>query len=266
EGLTVDPAGRLYVTDLIFGRVYRVDAPGAPAVPVATVPGGSGAGALAWAPDGTLLVGFGADPRVILGDSLRPGAIAKLDIATNRLTPFAAGLSAADGMDVARDGTIYATNDFGQLVGRVYSNGAVAADWARLPSANGAVLGADDTYLYVSRTFADPGVSRIPLANPVAAESLLTFTGGEVLSAPDGLTLDSRDRPVVPLNAAGQIIRVDGPNRYCVLASGLPSSSVLSYGRGTTGFAQGHLYRAGFDGAIYEIPGGFDPHARTATP
>jgi gluconolactonase len=266
EGLTVDPGGRLYTTDLVSGRVYRVDAPGAAAVPVATVPGGSGAGALAWAPDGTLLVGYGADPRVLLGDVLRPGAIAKLDTATNRLTPFVGGLSAANGMDVARDGTIYATNDFGQLVGRVLPNGAVAADWARFPSANGAVLGTDDAYLYVSRTFVNPGVSRIPVANPGAPESLLTFAGGDVIAAPDGLTLDSQDRPVVPTNAAGQIIRIDGPNAFCVLAQGLPSSSVVTYGRGPSGFAQGRLFRAGFDGAIYEIPGGFDPSARAATP
>ncbi|MCX5043775.1 SMP-30/gluconolactonase/LRE family protein [Aldersonia sp. NBC_00410] len=266
EGLTIDPSGRLYTTDLFTGRVYRVDAPGAAAVPIATVPGGTGAGALAWAPDGTLLVGYGADPRVLLGDTLRQASIAKLDVATGNLTPFVTGLSAANGMDVARDGTIYATNDFGQLIGRVYPNGVVQADWGRFPSANGAVLGADDRYLYVSRTFVNPGVSRIPTANPGAPESLLTFGGTDVFAAPDGLTLDSQDRPIVPTNAGGQVIRIDAPNQFCVLASGLPLSSVLSYGRGTGGFGQGRLFRAGFDGAVYEIPGGFDPGARTATP
>ncbi|MFF9561191.1 hypothetical protein ACF1DY_35920, partial [Streptomyces albus] len=50
EGVTVDGQGRLYTTDLVSGRIFRVDAPGQAAVPIATVPGG--AGALAWSPDG----------------------------------------------------------------------------------------------------------------------------------------------------------------------------------------------------------------------
>ncbi|PYE16440.1 SMP-30/gluconolaconase/LRE-like protein [Williamsia limnetica] len=266
EGLTVDPAGRLYTTDIITGRLYRVERPGAPAVPVATVPGGSGGGALAWTPDGTLLVGYGADPRVLVGDVVRAGSIAKFNPSTGRLTPFVGGLSAANGLAVAANGITYATNDFGSLVGRVFPNGAVQADWARLPSANGAALGNDDAYLYVSRTFVNPGVSRIPVRNPGAPQSLITFGGGDVIAAADGLTLDSRDRPIVPTDISGEILRVDGPGRFCSLASGLPASSVVTYGRGEAGFSAGRLFRAGFDGNIYEIPGGFDPNARTAAP
>ncbi len=264
EGVTVDARGRLYTTDIVSGRIFRIDTPGAPAYPIASVPSGS-AGALAWTPDGTLLVGY-SDARVVIGDTARPGAIARVNTDTGAVTPIASGLSAANGMDVARDGTIYATNDFGSLVGRVFPNGAVQPNWASLPSANGAVLSSDDAYLYVSRTFANPGVSRIPIANPGAPESLVTFGGGDVLDAADGLTLDSKNRPIVPANLPGQILRVDGPNQYCVLASGIPLSSVLTYGRGAVGFSDGRLFRAGFDGNIFEIPSGFDPNARTATP
>lgn len=252
EGAAVDGAGRLYVTDLVSGRVLRLDRPGAPAVPIATVPSG-GAGALAWAPDGGLLVGYGADARVLTGDAARSAGIVKVDVDTGVVRPFASGLSAANGMAVAADGTVYATNDFGSLVGRVLPNGAVQPDWAVLPSANGAALSADGRYLYVSRTFADPGVSRIPVADPGAPESLVTFRGGDVLAAPDGLTLDPQGRPVVPTDIGGEILRVDGPDQFCALASGLPGSSVLTYGNGTSGFSAGRLFRAGFDGAIYEI-------------
>ncbi|MFF3225228.1 SMP-30/gluconolactonase/LRE family protein [Nocardia suismassiliense] len=265
EGLTVDARGRAFTTDLATGRVYRIDAPGAVPVPIATVPSGGG-GALAWTPDNKLLVGYGADARSFAGDTLRHAGIITLDPDTGAVAPYAAGLSAANGMDVAQDGTVYATNDFGNLVGRVYSNGAVQADWASFPSANGAVLGTDDEYLYVSRTFANPGVSRIPTANPGAPQSLLDLGGGDALAAPDGLTLDSLDRPVVPLNTAGQVIRIDAPNQYCVLGGGNPMTSVLTYGRGSTGFSAGRLFGATFTGLIYEIPGGFDPNARTATP
>ncbi|AHH18645.1 SMP-30/gluconolaconase/LRE-like region-containing protein [Nocardia nova SH22a] len=265
EGLTVDSLGRAYTTDIATGRVFRIDAPGAAAVPIATVPGG-GAGALAWTPDGKLLVGYGADPRVVIGDTARAAGIAELDPDTGAVLPYATGLSAANGMDVAADGTAYATNDFGDLIGRVAPGGRVQADWARFASANGAVLGADDQYLYVSRTFTNPGVSRIPIANPAAPESLLDLSGTDTTAAPDGLTLDSRDRPVVPFNPSGRIVRIDGPGQFCELGTGSPLTSVVTYGRGATGFSAGRLFAATFTGAVYEIPGGFDPNARTATP
>jgi gluconolactonase len=252
EGAAVDGAGRMYVTDLVSGRVFRLDRPGAPGVPVATVPSG-GAGALAWARDGSLLVGYGADARVFTGDATRSAGIVAVDVNTGAVRPFASGLSAANGLAVARDGTVYATNDFGSLVGRVLPNGVVQPDWAVLPSANGAALSTDDRYLYVSRTFTNPGVSRIPTANPAAPESVVTFAGADVFAAPDGLVLDPQGRPVVPTDVSGQILRVDGPDRFCVLASGLPMSSVLTYGSGDTGFSAGRLFRAGFDGEIYEV-------------
>lgn len=255
EGLAVDGRGRAYVTDIVSGRVFRIDAPGQAAYPIATVPSGGG-GALAWMPDGSLLVGYGADPRVFVGDIIKAAGIVRLDIDTLNVTPFATGLSAANGLAVAADGTVYATNDFGSLIGQVSPNGAVNPAWAVFPSANGAVLSSDDRYLYVSRSFVNPGVSRILIANPSAPESLLDLTGLGVLGAPDGLTLDRNGRPVVPLNTLGDIIRIDAPGQYCTLGSGIPTSSVLTYGRGTTGFSDGRLFRAGFDGAVYEIPGG----------
>ncbi|MEC3917030.1 SMP-30/gluconolactonase/LRE family protein [Nocardia sp. CDC160] len=265
EGLTFDPAGRAFVTDLVSGQVFRIDAPGAPAIPIARVPSG-GAGALAWLPDGRLLVGYGADARALFGDAIRSAGIVTVDPDTGAVAPFAAGLSAADGMDVAHDGTVYATNDFGSLVGRVYPNSVVQADWANFPSANGAVLNQDDSFLYVSRTFVNPGVSRIPTNAPWAPQSLLDLSGGEFFSAPDGLTLDSVERPVVPFNPSGQVVRIDAPGQYCVLGFGPQLTSEVQYGRGGQGFSAGRLFGITFTGVVYEIPGGFDPDARTAAP
>nr|WP_296773830.1 SMP-30/gluconolactonase/LRE family protein [Rhodococcus sp. (in: high G+C Gram-positive bacteria)] len=254
EGLAVDGLGRLYTTDILSSRVYRIDAPGLPAYPIATVPGGGGA--LAWMPDGTLLVGYGANPLVLVGDVVKAAGIVRLNVDTLQTTPFATGLSAANGLAVAGDGTVYATNDFGSLIGQIKPDGTVNPAWARFPSANGAVLDDAGQYLYVSRTFVNSGVSRIPIANPSAPESILDLNGLDSLSAPDGLTIDAAGRPVVPFNVRGQIVRIDAPGQYCVLGSGIPTSSVVIYGRGDQGFSSGRLFRAGFDGAVYEIPGG----------
>ncbi|NLE80961.1 MAG: SMP-30/gluconolactonase/LRE family protein [Rhodococcus sp.] len=257
ESVVVGGDGRLYTTDAASGRIFRLDAPGAPAVPIATVPGG--AGGLAWAQDGSLLVGYGSsDPRILLGDITRPGAVAKVDVNTGAVTPFASGLSAVNGLDVGPDGFAYATNDFATQIGRIAPNGSVDPDWAAVPSANGAAVTSDNRYLFVARTFANPGISRIPIAKPGAPENWVGLGGTDVIGAPDGLVLDSRNRPIVPANLLGEIWRVDGPNQYCALATGLPTSSSLAYGKGSSGFSEGRLFRVGFDGAIYEIPGGFD--------
>lgn len=263
EGAVVDRTGRLYVTDLPGGRIIRFDRPGAAPRTVAVLPGRNGGGALALEPDGTVIVGSGADPRVFLGDILKPGVISRVNPDTGALTQIARGFSAANGLAVTADGTIYATNDFGSLIGRRLPNGIVQSAWARFPSANGAALSRDDRYLYVSRTFVNPGVSRIPIDRPDRPESLLNLSGLDALAAPDGLTLDSQDRPIVPTNAAGDILRIDAPGRVCRLASGLGTSSVVVYGRGATGFSAGRLFRAGFDGRISEIPSAFDPGAVT---
>ncbi|RMI30381.1 SMP-30/gluconolactonase/LRE family protein [Nocardia stercoris] len=263
QALTVDPDGRAYVADLTSGRVFRIDAPGAAPSVVATVPA---AGGLAWLPDGRLLIGYGSDARVLVGDAARAAGIVVFDPATGTVSPFADGLSAASGLTVAHDGTVFATNDFGDLVARIAPDGTVQADWAHFPSVNGGVLDPANRYIYASRTFVNPGVSRIPVAAPWAPESLLDFTGGDLLAAPDDPTLDSLERPVLPLNPSGRIIRIDAPGRYCELGSGDGETSVVTYGRGSTGFAAGHLYAATFTGIVDEIPGGFDPAATTLAP
>ena len=262
EGLVVDPQGHLYATDLTTGDVYRFAYPGATPTVLTTVPGGAGAGALAIAPDGTLLIGYGSTASVLIGDITRPGKIERMNLTTGAITQVASGLSAADGIAVAADGTIYATNDFGDLVGRISPSGQVDPTWAHFPSANGAVLSADGRYLYVSRTFVNPGVSAIPTADPSQPQSLITLTGLDVFDAFDGLTINSAGQLIDPTDLGHEIVRIDGPGQICELSAAPNDSSVIAYGHGPTGFSAGRLFRAGFDGDIYEIPAGFDPGGR----
>lgn len=261
EGIVVDPQGRLYATDLLTGRVYRFDRPGAAPRIITTVPTHIEAGALAFMPNGDLLIGYG-DPTVLVGDVTRPGHIERMNLTTGKITQIASGLSAADGLAVAKDGTIYATNDFGNLVARITPDGKVDPEWAHLASANGAALSSDGKYLYASRTFYNPGVSRIPTDNPSAVESLIDLKGLSQVKALDGLTLDSQDRAVIPTDFGGEILRVDGPGQMCHLSNAPFVSSVATYGHGDTGFSKGRLFRAGFDGAIWEMPAAFDANGR----
>lgn len=258
EGAIVDAKGRLYATDLATGRVYKWAYPGATPTILTTVPGRIGAGALAFEPDGSLLIGYGSDPRVLAGDAFRSGRIERMNLTTGAITQVASGLSAADGLAVAADGTIYATNDFGDLIAKIGPNGSVDPAWGHFPSANGAALSADGRYLYVSRTFYNPGVSRIPVANPSAPQSLIDLNGPAGLKALDGLTLDSKDRAIVPSDLTGEILRVSGVGNVCQLSRAPLVSSVITYGHGSAGFSAGRLFRAGFDGDIYEIPAAFD--------
>ncbi len=260
EGMVVDNAGRLWVTDLPGGKILRFDAPGSKPTLVATIPGGGG-GALELEPDGTVIVGSGADARVLFGDLLRPGAISRVDPVTGRLTQIARGFSAANGFAVTGNGTIFATNDFASAIGKRDPDGKVTPKWTTIASANGAALNKDDSYLYVSRTFVNPGVSRISTADPTKRQSLLNLQGLDAFAAPDGLTLDSQDRPIVPTNVAGEILRINAPGKACRLAKGLSSSSVVAYGKGDVGFSKGRLFRAGFDGRVVEVPAGFDAGA-----
>ena len=60
----------------------------------------------------------------------------------------------------------------------------------------------------MSRTFYNPGVSRIPVAEPSAPQSLIDLKGPAGLKALDGLTLDGKDRAIVPSDLTGEILRV----------------------------------------------------------
>ena len=253
--MAVDPQGHLYATDIANGVVYRWDHPGATPTVVTNIPGPGG---IAIAPDGTLLIGYGANLSVLIGDLTRPGKIERLNLTTGATTQIASGLSSADGLTLAADGTIYATNDFGSLVGRISPDGEVDPQWAYLKSANGAVLSADGRYLYVSRTFVNPGVSAIPTADPADPISLINLTGSDLPDAFDDPAINSRGQLIVPADVSDEIVRVDGPGQICRLSSAPVGSATLTYGHGTRGFSAGRLFRGGFDGALYEIPAAFD--------
>lgn len=258
EALAVDAQGRLFLTDLLNQYVWRVDRPGA--TPVLLAKGFMSLGGIVVRPDGKLLVGSGNDPVTGGSGALFPTAkIWLVDPDTGAKSVFAV-VRSADGLAQGPDGAVYASNLFGTSIARVRPSGEVDLDWATMVAPNGLAVDATNTYLYVARSVVDGVVTRVPIADPDAATDFAPSTGTDKLSVPDGLTLNSDGLPVVAEHL-GQIWQVDENGSLCALAKGLYLSSNVGYGRSDTGFSRGRLFRVGFDGAVYELPSGFDAGA-----
>jgi gluconolactonase len=188
EGPSFDREGRLYVTDIPFGRIFRVDTTGN-WVQIAEYDG--------W-PNGLKVH---QDGRIFITDYRR--GLMQLDPASGGVTPFleTVGSESFKGVNdlvFGRSGTIYFT-DQGQTgmhdpTGRVYrltSDGRLTCLVNTIPSPNGIVVDADETSLLVSVTRANQ-IWRIPL-NPsglILKVSIFAHLHGGP-SGPDGLALDS---------------------------------------------------------------------------
>ncbi|WP_329619421.1 SMP-30/gluconolactonase/LRE family protein [Streptomyces sp. NBC_01255] len=242
----------MFATALHSGRVYRIDAPGVTPVPIT---GGIGAnGGIVVREDGRLLVGTGNDLlHSLTGDVLPVSKLLLVDPDSGAVSTYASGLGGIGGVALAPDGTVYTTTLGGRTIGRVTPDRRVDHDWARVAQPNGIAVSPDGSQVYVVRTTVAPGLYRIPVADPGHPQRWISTEGTDTLALPDGLTLDARGRPLIATHTAGQIWRAEG-GTFCVVASGLPLSTQITYGQGDRGFSAGRLYRAGVDGGIYEIP------------
>jgi gluconolactonase len=224
EGPAFDREGNLYVTDIPFGRVFRI------------------------APDGawTLIAEYEGEPnglkihedgRIFIAD-YRNG-IVLLDPASGRVTPLLEGHKAerfkgVNDLFFARNGDLYFT-DQGQTglqdpTGRVYRLRAADSRLERLadnvPSPNGLVLNGAETVLYVAATRAN-AVWRLPLAPDGSVLRMGVFiqlSGGR---GPDGLAMDEADGLAVahPDMGAAWIFDHRGEPRFRVRS---PRSDVVT--------------------------------------
>ncbi|MFI8930970.1 SMP-30/gluconolactonase/LRE family protein [Streptomyces sp. NPDC053474] len=257
ESIAVDKRGRMFATAYFTGRVYRIDAPGRTPVPLTGDVGANGG--IVVREDGRLLVGTGNDlAHSLTGDALPTSKLLLVDPDTGEVSTYATGLGGIDGVALAADGTVYTTTLGGRNIGRVSPDGRVDPAWARVPQPNGIAVSPDGTQVYVIQTTVAPGLYRIAADDPAHPRRWVSVDPSDVLALPDGLTLDSKGRPLITTHAAGQIWRVED-GRLCTVASGLHLSTQVTYGQGDRGFAAGRLYRAGVDGKTYEVPAGADP-------
>ena len=195
EGPAFDRAGNLYVTDIPFGRIFRVDAGGSFAL-VAEYDG---------EPNG---LAIDADGRILVAD-YRQGLL-ELDPARGTVRVAVDGYRAErfkgiNDLTFADNGDLYFT-DQGQTAlddptGRVYrlrADGALDRLADNLPSPNGLVLNDAQDILYVAVTRAN-AVWRLPLLaqgtrHPTGGITrmglFIQLSGGR---GPDGMAIDAED-------------------------------------------------------------------------
>lgn len=193
EGPVFDAAGHLYVTDIPFGRIFRIDPAGA------------------W----TLVAEWDGEPnglkflneRELLVTDYRNGLMA-VDIASGAVRPYldrrnSERFKGVNDLCFDRAGNLYFT-DQGQTglhdpTGRLYRlrpDGRLDLLLANVPSPNGVALSPDERVLYLGVTRGNQ-VWRVPLLDDGSVAKVGAFFTSYGPSGPDGLAVDRSGRVLV---------------------------------------------------------------------
>lgn len=251
ESLAFDSSGRLLLTDRVRKALLVVDRRGER--PRVLASGIADPGGIAFDRQGRIYVGFGNN---IANGQAAPAkgnaGLYVIDPRSGRKRVFARGLSMANGVVRARDGTFYASDDFKPTVDRISPRGRVQRAWSRAPFTNGLALDATGRWLYANRSGSPTAVLRIDTrsgryttwASPPASFANafldgLARRGGTLYAAAFG---------------AGQVWRIDARRRICVLHRGAAGFSSVAPGPGRRGFSARSVYAAGYRGEVLELP------------
>ena len=193
EGPVFDAAGNLYVTDIPFGRIFRIDARGE-WEQVAEWDG---------EPNGAKFL----NERELIVTDYRNGLMA-VDVTSGAVRPFLERRNSErfKGVnDLAFDsaGNLYFT-DQGQTglhdpTGRLYRlrpSGQLELLLANVPSPNGVALSPDERVLYLGVTRGNQ-VWRVPLLEDGSVSKVSAFFTSYGPSGPDGLAVDEAGRVIV---------------------------------------------------------------------
>jgi gluconolactonase len=193
EGPVFDAHGNLFVTDIPFGRIFRIDAQGE-WEPVAEWDG---------EPNGAKFL----NDRELVVTDYRNGLMA-VDVRSGAVRPFldrrnSERFKGVNDLVFDSRGNLYFT-DQGQTglhdpTGRLYRlrpNGRLDLLLANVPSPNGVALSPDERVLYLAVTRGNQ-VWRVPLLEDGSVSKVSAFFTSYGPSGPDGLAVDQSGRLIV---------------------------------------------------------------------
>jgi gluconolactonase len=193
EGPVFDAAGNLYVTDIPFGRIFRID------------PRGQWDQVAEWAgePNGLKFL----NDRELLVTDYRNGLMA-CDVVTGTVRPYlerrnSERFKGVNDLVFDSAGNLYFT-DQGQTglhdpTGRLYRlrpDGRLDLLLSNVPSPNGVALSPDERVLYLAVTRGNQ-VWRVPLLPDGSVAKVGAFFTSHGPSGPDGLAVDEAGRVIV---------------------------------------------------------------------
>ena len=246
EGPVFDEAGNLFVTDIPFGRIFRIDPQGT------------------W----TLVAEYGGEPngmkflndRELLIADYQNGLMV-CDVGSGTVRPYlqrrnSERFKGINDLIFDRGGNLYFT-DQGQTglhdpSGRLYRlrpGGQLDLLLDNVPSPNGVALSADERVLYLAVTRGN-AVWRVPLLDDGSVAKVSAFFTSHGPSGPDGLAMDEKGRLIVanpglgyawvlnhraepeivlrsPLGASLTNLAFGGPDRQTLYCTESVSGSVL---------------------------------------
>lgn len=201
EGPVFDAAGNLYVSDIPWGRIFRIDAQGA------------------W----SLVTEYDGEPngmKFLDADTLLitdyKNGLMRLDVASGEVTPFlerrnSERFKGVNDLVFDAEGNLYFT-DQGQSglhdpSGRLYRlrpNGQLDLLLSNVPSPNGVALSPDGRVLYLAVTRGNC-VWRVPLLPDGSVAKVSQFFTSYGPSGPDGLAVDAEGKLLIANPGLGYV-------------------------------------------------------------
>jgi gluconolactonase len=231
EGPVFDDAGNLYVTDIPWGRIFRIDPQGGWSL-VAEYDG---------EPNGMKFL----DAGTLLITDYKNGLM-RLDVATGQVTPYlqrrnSERFKGVNDLVFDAEGNLYFT-DQGQSglhdpSGRLYRlrpNGQLDLLLHNVPSPNGVALSPDGRLLYLAVTRGNC-VWRVPLLPDGSVTKVSQFFTSYGPSGPDGLAVDADGRVLVANPGLGVVWVLNGRAEPEVVLRGVPGSSTTNLAFGGEG-------------------------------
>jgi gluconolactonase len=224
EGPVFDDAGNLYLTDIPWGRIFRVDPQGAWTL-VAEYDG---------EPNGMKFL----DAGTLLVTDYKNGLV-RVDLASGRVSPFLARRNSerfkgVNDLVFGAAGELYFT-DQGQTglhdpTGRLYRlgrDGRLDLLLDNIPSPNGVALSPDGKVLYLAVTRGNC-VWRVPLLPDGSVSKVSQFFTSYGPSGPDGLAVDAGGRLLVANPGLGYVWVLDGRAEPAEVLRGPAGASITN--------------------------------------